>query len=250
MAEALATLEGEPIAIDQAEAAFAAAMAAPAADRPGMPAPARKPPEPAADPQTAPHGWTWTDGEWRPKKAPGRPRSADKARVTEAKPDAPKSTTKTPPAGSVPPRGSPAVDFSSVIKDVAETVWFGLATTPVPDQAFGYNLRGLRTRLRVQAAIVEENLDALAGGVAMVAKHNRFVQRACERLATGEGGLWVLPATTMLAPFVAATAQLWSGRLADENQLEQIAEATEANARVYLQQLLKAAPPAAPPAPE
>src|SRR6266516_4761682 len=192
-------------------------MAAPAADRPGMPAPARKPPEPAADPQTAPHGWTWTDGEWRPKKAPGRPRSADKARVT---------------------------------KDVAETVWFGLATTPVPDQAFGYNLRGLRTRLRVQAAIVEENLDALAGGVAMVAKHNRFVQRACERLATGEGGLWVLPATTMLAPFVAATAQLWSGRLADENQLEQIAEATEANARVYLQQLLKAAPPAAPPAPE
>src|SRR5258706_16478086 len=85
MSEALATIDGQPVDMDASESEFAAAMAAPPADKPGMTAPPRKPPEPPADPQAAPHGWTWKDGGWRAKHGPGRPRTAaDKPRVTRA----------------------------------------------------------------------------------------------------------------------------------------------------------------------
>jgi hypothetical protein len=242
MPELLATLEGDVIDVDRAEADFAAAMAAPAADRAGMPAPARKPPEPDPDPDRAPHGWTYDEGEWRPKKHPGRPRTADKSdrpRVADA-PRSSTSSSSTSSSSTRPPASAPAkapANYTRAIKDTAEGLWFMLATVPVPDQAFGYQLAGLRTRARVQAHLVEQNVDRLAAGVNLIGQHNKFVGRALERLAAGEGGLWILPACMALAPFVAATGQLWTGTLGDESDLQHIAAKVEADAQTYIQQM-------------
>jgi hypothetical protein len=237
MPESLSTIDGEPLDVDRSEAEFAAAMAAPPADKPGMTAPSRKPPEPAADPEAAPHGWTWSDGEWRAKKAPGRPRGgpADKPRVTDSPPAPPPSATST----------APARDFRATLRETAEAAWFVLASVPVPEQAFGFKLAGVKTRIRVQAALLEANVENLAGGLNMLGQHNRFVAQALTRLASGEGGLWVLPAVMLLAPFVAQTGQLWTGQLVDEPTLEAMAAATEKQAQAYLAEQAKAATAAA-----
>lgn len=239
MAEGLTTADGEVLDVDRAEAEFAAAMAAPPVDRPGLAAPERRPPEPPADPETAPHGWMWDRGEWRPKKAPGRPRAAseDKPRVASGpapKVDKPKGSSKLDEAKS-------PTDFRKTVRETAEAAWFVLASTPVPEQVFGFKTGNLRTKLRVQAALVEANVDGLANGLNLVAQHNRFVAAGLSRLASGEGGLWVLPAVMMLAPFVAGTGQLWAGQLADAATLEDLAGQQEQKAAAYLEQMAAAA---------
>lgn len=236
MAETLATLDGEAVDVDQAEAAFAAAMAAPPADRPGMAAPPRKPPEPAPDPEKAPHGWTWTDGEWRPKKAAGRPRrgSEDKARVTDAPP------AMAAPAGPGVKPDRPKVDYRKTVKEFCEGVWFLLAAAPLPDKVFGYEIGAVRTRVRVQAYLVEQNANALAAGFHEIGQHNRFVARGLARLKAGEAGLWILPTMMLLAPFATATSQLWGGQL-DAASLDAIAAKTEADVADYLEKLTDAA---------
>src|SRR2546430_13400595 len=113
MPESLSTVHGEALDVDRAEADFAAAMAAPPVDKPAVPAPARKPPEPAPDPVTAPHGWTWTDGEWRPKKAHGRPRATDKPRVT----DAPSGTAKATQTKTDGPKGTRSTDYRKTLRE-------------------------------------------------------------------------------------------------------------------------------------
>jgi len=241
VAESLATLDGELVDLDATEAAFAAAMAAPATDKPGMPAPARRPPEPEPDAENAPHGWTWDSdaGEWRAKKSPGRPRSAaDKARVTTApSPSRPAAAAapSTAPPPATPKQGR--LDYRRVVRDTAEAAWFVLATVPVPEQAFGYKLGGLRVKVRAQAALLEQHLDGVAGGVATIAAHNSMLARALARMDAGEGGLWVLPAVMMLAPFVAATGQLWAGKLDDGELVDELAAHTEAAAQAYLSAL-------------
>ncbi len=239
MVETLSTLDGERVDVDQADAQFAAAMAAPPVDKPGRPAPGKRPPEPPADPAAAPHGWTFVGGEWRPKKAPGRPRHAspaDKPRVTDAPP---------PPASPAGKSAPGKVDYRKPLKEVFEAAWFVLAASPIPQRAFGFDLGGLRRTVRVQAALIEGNTDALAGGVNLISQHNGFIGRAVSRLSAGEGGLWVLPAVMLLAPFVAQTGQLWSGQLADDATLDAVAAQTEANVRVYLEKLATAAAAAA-----
>lgn len=237
MAEGLATLEGEAIDFDQSEAQFAAAMAAPPSDKPGMAAPARKPPEPAPDPENAPHGWTWRDGEWKAKQAPGRPRSAgDKPRVAAGPAPAAKAAAK--PAS---PKAAPAKDYRKVVGETLEGLWFTMATAPIPDTAFGYRLTGIRTRLRVQAGLIEQNINELVGGTTTVAAHSPFVARLLDRLSSGESGLWILPAVTLMAPFVAATAQLWTGKLGSEEELEKLATKTEESAAEWVQLQLQAA---------
>jgi hypothetical protein len=235
--ETLSTVDGQPVDVDQSEAAFAAAMAAPPADRPGMAAPARKPPEPAPDPDSAPHGWTFVAGQWRPKKAPGRPRAAadktrDKARVTTAPPAAPADPAT---AAAKAPAGKP--DFRRPLKEALEALWLGLAITPVPETAFGFKLGGIRAKVRAQAFVLETQSDALVAGVNQLAQHNRFVRAAVSRLAAGEGGLWVLPTMFMLTPFLAQTGQLWGGQV-DEVTLAAMAEKTEADAAQYLQAMV------------
>jgi hypothetical protein len=233
MPEALATLDGERLDVDRTEAQFAAAMAAPPSEKPGMAAPARKPPEPPVDPQQAPHGWTWADGEWRPKKAPGRPRTpADKPRVTDSPPAPPPAATHA---------AAPARDYRTTLKEAAEALWFVLAAAPVPQQAFGFKLTNVRRNLRVQAALIESNVDNLAGGLNLIAQHNKFVARAVARVEKGEGGLWVLPAVMLLAPLAAQTGQLWSGQLTDPATLEAIATKTEQDVGTYLAKMAEAA---------
>jgi len=239
MAESLATLDGDPVDVDAAERDFAAAMAAPPADRPGKPAPARRPPEPDPDPENAPNGWTFLDGQWRPKKKAGRPRTPpaeDKARVSTGPAPA---AAKTAPSS---PRSK--VDFRKALRETCEAAWFVLASVPVPEQAFGFKLGGLRTKLRVQAALIQSNVDGLAAGVNLIGQHNRFVRQGLERLQSGEGGLWVLPACMLLAPFAAQTAQLWSGQL-DDTTLDAVAGQTEASVTAYVEQLAAAGAQAA-----
>lgn len=237
MAEGLATADGEVLGIDQAEAEFAAAMAAPPAGKAGLPAPEKRPPEPPADAEAAPHGWMWERGEWRPKKASGRPRvaSGDKPRVTAAPVV---SAPKVKPADKPKEKVS---DFRKPVRETIESAWFVLASTPVPERLFGYDTGGLRTKLRVQAKLLEANVDGIAAGLNTIAQHNRFVAAGLNRLASGDGGLWVLPAVMMLAPFVAATGQLWSGQLADAETLEKLASQTEAEAAQYLETMAQAA---------
>lgn len=229
MGEQLLTADGAPVEVDQTEAAFAAAMAAPPADKPGMAAPPRRPPEPPADAQAAPHGWTYAEGEWRPKRAPGRPRAtaADKPRVTEAPP--------TPPAAG-PAGAASKPDYSPACRITAESLWLVMAVAPVPDAAFGFKLGSLRRSLRAQAALIEMNVDGLAGGLNLIGQNNRFVGRMLSRGAAGEGGLWVLPAVMMLAPFAAQSAQLWAGKV-DDATIDALAARTETGAANYLAQL-------------
>lgn len=229
MAEGLFTVEGEPIDVDASEAAFAAAMAAPPADKKGLAAPTKRPPEPPAD-DKAPHGYTYIDGEWRPKKAAGRPKAGDKARVTEAAPAKAVATAK--PADKTAPTAAP--DYRETLEDGLEAIWFVLASTPVPDQLLGYKLRGLRVRMRAQAFLIDQNHAGLAAGVGILARHNRFVARALERAKAGEGGLWSLQAAMALAPFAVQSAQLWSMDLAE---LEAMAEKVEAQAGEYIKTL-------------
>ena len=236
MAEGLSTVDGEDLALDRAEQEFAAAMAAPPADGPAAAAPAKRPPRPADDPDAAPHGWTWADGEWRPKKAPGRPSTAgDKPRVTTG-PAAPAkaATAKPGPKAAV---SQPARDYRKTVAESVEALWFVLATTPVPDKAFGLNLAGVRTRLRVQAALLESNVDGLTNGLNTLGQHNKMVGRALDRLASGEGGLWVLPACMMLAPFVAQTGQLWAGQLDGQVDMAAVAAQVEERGREYVAKL-------------
>jgi len=237
VAEGLSTLDGEQIDVDTSEAAFAAAMAAPPVDQPGMAAPARKPPMPEPDPVAAPHGWRYTGGQWIPKQPPGR-------KPAEAKADKPRVTTAPPAPGKTTSSGSKH-DFRATIKEAAESLWFGLASVPVPDKAFGYDLGGVRTKLRVQAHLIESNVDALAAGLNQIGQHNRFVAAGLRRLQSGEGGLWVLPTAMMLAPFITATGALWSGNLTDEVQLDAIAGKVEADAKDYIEQVAKTATEAA-----
>lgn len=237
MAEGLATLEGEQLDIDASEAEFAAAMAAPPSDRPGLAAPSKRPPMPEADPETAPHGWTFDGGEWRPKKSPGRKAApAEKPRVV----DGPAPAAAAKPKTAAKP-AAPAKDYRKVVGETLEGIWFSLATVPIPETAFGYRLGGIRTRLRVQAGLIEQNAAELVGGITTMATHNRFVAQALDRLSTGESGLWILPAVSLLAPFVAATAQLWTGKLGSEEELEKLATKTEEAAVEWVQAQAQAA---------
>jgi hypothetical protein len=232
MPEGLSTMDGERIDIDESEAAFAAAMAAPPIDQPGMAAPARKPPE------VAPLGWTYRGGQWVPKQPRGRRPAepkGDRARVTSA-PPMPKDKAAT---------SGPKHDFRRTIKEAAESLWFALATVPVPDKVFGYQTGGLRTKLRVQAHLVESNVDALAAGLNEIGQHNRFVAAGLRRLQAGEGGLWVLPTVMMLAPFATATGALWSGQLGEPGELDAVAGKVEADAKDYIERVAKQAMDAA-----
>lgn len=233
MAEGLFDVDGKPVDIDASEAAFAAAMAAPPADKPGHAAPAKKPPQPAADPDNAPYGWMFEGGEWRAKKAPGRQKTGDRPRVTDQPP--PQLPTR-PPAAKPDAKADKPSPYAHTVTETLEAVWFVLSSTPIPEQAFGFKLGRIRARLRAQAAIIEANDRALTAGTVTIAEHSPMVARALDRLKSGKGGLWVLPTLFMLAPFAAQSAQLWSGKLS-EAELDAIAAQVEEQAADYVKQL-------------
>lgn len=203
MPEGLATADGQAIDLDQAEADFHRAMAAPEPDEPIAPAPPKRAPD---DPD-APFGRK-LDGT--PKKAPGgRPA---KPRVVEA----PQAAGKAPKPGRGPGQAAGAADYAQPLGEFTSAVWMILAAAPVPAEP-------LRIRLRAQAAILKDNQPGLCQGINLMAQHNGTIRRGVEALTMGSAG-WVLPAVMAVAPFAVQSAQLWR---TDPAELVALAEQTD-----------------------
>lgn len=193
MPEGLATADGQAIDLDQAEADFHRAMAAPEPDEPIAPAPPKRAP---ADDE-APYGRK-VDGT--PKKAPGgRPA---KPRVTESKPAA--------PAQGKGKSAAEGTDYTQPLGEFTSALWMVMAAAPVPADEW-------RIKLRAQAYILKENQPGLCQGVNLMAQHNGVIRRGVEALTMGNAG-WVLPAVMAVAPFAVQSAAVWKatpGELAD-----------------------------------
>lgn len=182
--ETLATADGKPIDLDQTDAEFAKAMAAPRGDEPEAPAPPKRE---APDPE-APYGRT-KDGT--PRGKPGRKPKQPPPRMTE--------TPKTAP----PPKGkaAPAADYTQGLTEFSEALWMVLAATPVPWPEW-------RVRVRAQAYVLKETSGGLVQGVNLMAQHNGMIRTGVEKLTTGNAG-WVLPAVMAVAPFAVQSAMIW-----------------------------------------
>lgn len=202
MPEGLATADGKAIGLDQAEAEFHSAMAAPEPDEPE----AAAPPKRTADPE-APFGRR-VDGS--PKKAPGgRPA---KARVTESKP-----VTADAKGGKKAGAAADGTDYTGPLGEFTSALWMVLAAAPVP-------VEPLRIKLRAQAAVLKDNQPGLCQGINLMAQHNGTIRRGVEALTMGNAG-WVLPAVMALAPFAVQSAALWKTSPAE---LGELAARTEA----------------------
>jgi hypothetical protein len=209
-------------------------MPAAAAPAGAMAAPSKRPPKPEEDHAAAPHGWRYDAkaGAWVPRKPAGRPRSVPRVQTAPAAaPAAPRKAAK--PAG-------PAVDYRQVVMDTAETVWLGLSTAPIPDKVWRYDISSIRVRARIQAEVIQRNAPGLAAGLATIAEHapKSFIARGLQRLAKGEGALWVLPAATLILPFLVQTAAAWSQPI--DGNAEAMAAQVEADGREYFSQMAQA----------
>ena len=205
MPETLETADGAPVPLDDTDARFAAAMAAPRGDEPEHPAPPERPP---ADPE-APFGRK-IDGT--PKKRPGG-RPPTRPREITAPPAAAGSSS----ARSSPPSAGPQ-DYTGGLTEFSEALWMVLAATPVPWET-------IRIRVRAQAWVLAQNQAGVVQGVNIMAQHNGTVRAGVEKLTTGSAG-WVLPAVMALAPFGVQTALIW--RAPPNGDMEALAAQTEA----------------------
>lgn len=205
MAEQLATAEGDPIDLEHVEREFAAAMAAPPADDPEAPAP----PDIGTDPE-APFGRR-LDG--KPKKGRGGRPPKEPSRTQAA----PKALTGPQKGGK--PGGDPgtARDYSEGLSGFTEVLWLALAGLPIGREP-------LRTRCRVQAAVLKTEQAGLISGVNIMAQHNGVIRWGVEKLATGDAA-WIFPAALALMPFAVQTSMLW--RAPVNGDMAKIADKTE-----------------------
>jgi hypothetical protein len=186
-------------------------------------APLKRAPEPEPDPAAAPLGWKYEGGAWRPRKPAGRPKSAQ-PRVQTAQ-----SARVAAPKASKPSVPVKKVDYSKSFSELLQALWIACGAVPVPDKAFGRDLRPVRTRLRAQGALIEENGDQLVAGINKLGQHVPWVARGLDKISKGEGGLWILPVLVLIGPFVAQASQLWT-----EPPSEAVAaKAAAAEARVW-----------------
>lgn len=192
--------------------------------------PARKPPMPDPDPVKAPNGWIYADGEWRGKKLRGRPK---------ARTEPPAQAPTAPEPKRAPEVIKPKEDYRQTIGEVVEALWLATAGTPIPPKAFGKDLDAIRVRMRVSAALLQQNVNELATGINNMGEHVPFVERALGRLRKGDGGLWVLPTAMMLAPFIAQIGMTWSTPV--DADATAIAETVEQQAREYFEKAKAAA---------
>lgn len=204
MPETLQTADGRPVALDDTDQAFAAAMAAPRPDDPEHPAPPRRDP---VDPD-APFGRT-LDG--RPKKRPGGRPPKPRQRELPAPPSGPQG-------GQGAPKPAPAAaDYTGGLTEFTDALWMVMAATPVPWDT-------VRIRVRAQAYVLQANQAGVVRGVNLMAQHNGTIRWGVEKLTTGEAG-WVLPAVMALAPFAVQTGMIW--RAPPNGDMEVLAQHTE-----------------------
>lgn len=191
MPETLATADGQKLDLDQSDAEFARAMAAPRGDEPEAPAPPKRDP---VDPE-APYGRK-VDGT--PKKSPGgRP---PKPREIEAPKGGKDQDTKTGPRA--------AQDYARDLAEFLGGIQLALAVLPISNENF-------RVHARYQSAVLDRTGDGLAQGLGTVAEHNSAIRWGVEKLTQG-GGAWIFPAAMAIAPFAVSTAMLWSAQVTPE----------------------------------
>lgn len=183
--ETLSTADGQRVDLDESDAEFARAMAAPGPDEPEAPAPPKRDP---ADPE-APYGRK-VDGT--PKKAPGgRP---PKPRMIEA-----------PASSGSQGKGSkdspPPADYTAALVEFTSALCLVMGTVPVPHDE-------LRVRVRAQSWVLEQNQGNVASAVNAMAQHNATIRTGVEKLTMGNAG-WVLPAVMTMVPFAVQTAAIW-----------------------------------------
>lgn len=197
---------------------------------PAATAPKRRPDMPAADSDLAPHGWRWSGKEWVAKRPPGRPKSAAPRVQTTAQ--ARRGGAPVKPPDKTDPVIKPA-EYQKVLHEAGQAVWLLGAIAPLPDRAFGRDLVVTRTRLRVQADLLGENLGPLSAGLAKVAEHVPWMARQVQAMGKGRGGLWVLPVMMVLTPFAVQSMALWRGEL-DPHAVAERARHAEEQAAEFL----------------
>lgn len=163
MAEGLTLADGTPVDVDAAAEEFRVAMAAPEpGDAPDMKAPPRRDPD-------APRGA-------RPVKgADDKPRTAK--RVPAAAPRGAKGKTA----------DVPKQDFSQGLTEVGTAVWVGLAALPLT---------------RPYSVLWKAQLAAQVSAWNQAAQENVQVRAKVARIASGEGGMWVLGVALATGPLI------------------------------------------------
>lgn len=174
--------------MDEAEVnrQFAESMAAPEPEEPIAPAP-----EPA-------------DVDAPEQPAPREKRSHTKARTAPGAPGAPGGGRRgrgRPRKVAAAPAPLPEGTFTGPVVEFLEALSIAGALVPLPDGE-------LRTKVRVQAAMVEQHAGGLATAIDGAARHNATIRRGVEAITQGSAG-WVLPAVMAVAPFAAQTLGLW-----------------------------------------
>jgi hypothetical protein len=187
------------------------------------------------DPE-APYGWMKDPktGETRPKKRPGKQGS----KTAEPPPTRPtnKARTRTRPASSAPGGG----DFAKPIGELCQGVWMIFAAVPDVSMKLGpVDLHAISTRLKAQAAVMNDNSDGLVNGLNMVAQHNETFRKGVNKLADESGPAWILPAMMVLLPFVGQSVAMWRAPIAGDVEL--MAKATEAQFDEIMNGALRAA---------
>lgn len=199
-------------------------------------APARKPPEPDPDPVKAPHGWRYTKGQWVAKKPAGRPPTRTRApRVIDAKPK-PETAAAAPkkPAGARPKK-----DYRNTISETLGAVYTVGAMIPVPEQILGKSADAVGTRLRVTMALIEQNSAGLVQGTQLISEHTDWLPKQLDKLQTGKGPLWVLPAAMAFLPFALSVVDVWSKPVTDD--LRAVAAGVEASVKAAMSAQVDAA---------
>jgi hypothetical protein len=175
----LKTADGTELSPEQLQAAdadFHRMMATPLPEDTGSPP--EYPAPPKKDPE-APYGRT-KDGT--PKKAPGGrpPKDAhDKARTS------PRASTAT----TAPPK-----DYTEALADTATGIW--IAASPIPF-------------LKPYAALWKATSPGMVKSWNAAAQQNTTVRSYTEKLATGEGGVWMLGVAMASVPFIAGAWDLF-----------------------------------------
>lgn len=173
------------------------------------PGPAKRPPEPPADLEKAPNGWTYRDGRWQPKKQSGRPRVTPRV-------DDPPTAEKTPGKVAAPKPAKKKTNYREIIAGTLSSVTFVAGIVPIPDQMFGRKLDDIRVKTRVQAGVIQGNLTPLATALNTIAEHNDWLSSNLDKIAEGKGALWALPVVSMVMEFVSQSVELWRAPVDDD----------------------------------
>jgi hypothetical protein len=192
---ALKTAEGTELTPEQIQAAdqdFARMMAKQLPEDTGQPP--EYPAPPKKDPE-APYGRT-KDGT--PKKAPGRAPRKDAHDQARTSPRAPTALS------------GPLKDYTAALADTATGVW--IATSPIPF-------------LKPYAALWKATSPGMVKAWNSAAQQNGTVRSYADKLASGEGGVWILGVAMASVPFVAGAWDLFK---ATPEQRAQVASHNDA----------------------